>query len=183
MKKVVPVFLLLFWGLFANGQQRENGNYVFWPYNQYTDKIEFSESVSLPGTSADSLFTYASFFADTAFTGDRDSVNKDWTHKTVLCQGNYYIPTAEVGERGKGYVSYTLSIQCRSNYYRYVITNLVHYPMYEDGVIGGPLENDRTTSGGMLFPRQYWERTKTRCYYMILNTINQLKQAMNQVES
>ncbi|WP_170234037.1 hypothetical protein [Segetibacter aerophilus] len=50
------------------------------------------------------------------------------------------------------------------------------------GVVGGPLENEKTVSGGILFPRQYWDEQKAKCYYKIQTMIEKLKLAMAEGE-
>lgn len=133
----------------------------------------------MPGFSADALYANAKNFADNSFKELRDGIVANDTTKTVTCTGAFFIPVAELGERGKGYIRFTLTIWCHKNAYRYMLTDLQHFALNADGVVGGPLENEKTASGAILFPRQYWNAEKARCYYRIQNTIERLKEAMN----
>lgn len=167
----------------CSAQGRDNyGNYFFWPYNEATQKIEFSDVVNTPEASTDTLYSIAKHFIKNTFNSRKDTLYQDDSSKMLFCKSAWFIPVEELGERGKGYISFTLLIECKYHYYRYSLTNLEHFPACADCVVGGPLENEKTASGGMLFTRSYWEKQKTKCYLLIQATIQQLKDAMSKAE-
>jgi len=149
-----------------------------WPTDANTEKIDFSESVYVPGSEANTLYHNAQKFASKAFNGIKDTVVQNDTTRTINCKSAFMIPVEELGDRGKGYVSFTLSVWCHNNYYRYSLTNLEHFPLTANGVIGGPLENEKAASGAVVFPTKYWNDQKAKCYYRIQTTIEQFKEAM-----
>lgn len=179
MKKLLMLLLVLSTAL-STIAQRKDENIFYWPYNDNTEKIEFSGLIFSPGKSADSIFKNAKDFARQTFTQQQDSILiLDSIQKYIVCRGSYYVNVDELGERGKGVISYTLQIVCKPQSYRYALSDLRHFPLYQNGVVGGPLENDRAASGGMLFPMSYWDRTKSTCYKMILATLQEMKQSID----
>ncbi len=176
MKTVLSAIAGLIFTVSSFGQQRAN-NYFIWPIDN-TDKIVFSEVVNMYGSDENTLYANAKHFAAKTFRGERDTIMQNDTTKTIVCKCAFNIPVPQLGERGEGFVSFTFSISCSKNFYKYSLTGLQHFPKNENGVIGGPLENDRAASGGMLFPPKYWEEEKAKCYYRIETTIEQLKEDM-----
>lgn len=176
------ISLILILGLFTTLKvfSQENDNYYFWPYNNYTEKIEFSESVHIPEANEDTLFNNAKAFVEKTFRSEKDTIFvEDATTKTIVCKGNFFVNATQLGDRGKGYISFKLSINCVENSYRYSLTNFEHSAMTKNGVFGGALENETAAIGGRLFPSRYWSQQKARCYYLVQTTIEQLKEAMS----
>ena len=176
MKLFLSTFIIISFSLQCFAQQRSG--YVMWPYGA-DDKIEFSETINPQGTTGDSLYLLAKSFVSRKFNTDKDSVTIIDPRRTIICKGSIYLPVDELGDRGKGYVGFTLTISCHYRGYRYTLTNLEHFPQNPDGVAGGPLENDRAACGGSLFPMRYWNNEKTKAYYYIQTTIESLKEAMS----
>jgi hypothetical protein len=172
------LIVVLFLSFQSFSQHTES--FYFWPFNNYTQKIDFNESVNMPNANADTLFNNARAFITAHFRSQKDTilVENDTTN-TIICKGAYFVNAEQLGERGKGYIGFTLSIECRYNSYRYSFSNFEHYPLRSNGVFGGPLENETAACGGRLFPSRYWNEQKAKCYYMVQTTIEQLKEAMN----
>lgn len=148
-----------------------------WPYGS-KDKIEFTETVYPPAANADSLFNLAKSFIISKFNSERDSIMTIDNKRTIVCKGSILLPIPELGERGKGYIRFTLTISCYYRGYRYTITNLEHLAQNPDGVSGGALENDKAACGGALLPMRYWNNEKSKAYYYIQSTIESLKESM-----
>ena len=153
------------------------GTYFMWPYGT-DDKIEFTENIYFPYASTDSLYSIAKSFVSRHFATSLDSVVTNDNKRTIECNGVFYLPIDELGERGKGYVGFRLIIACRNRAYKYVIKNLVHFPKNPDGVAGGALENDLPSKTGSPFPMRFWNQEKAKAYYYIENTIEALKESM-----
>lgn len=178
MKTVLVAVCTLFFSFHSSAQSRQE-EYILWPTDANTEKIVFSESVFMPGATANILYANAIRFAKNAFKGEKDSIIQNDTTKTLFCKSAFFIPVEELGERGKGYISFSFSVWCHKNSYKYQITDFEHFPVNADGVVGGPLENDKAASGNMLFPPKYWNDQKAKCYYRVQTTIEQFKEAMN----
>ncbi len=154
-------------------------DYYLWPYNEKTNKVEFAESVRVQGIVGDSLFSYARQFLTTTFnTGTDTLISEDTSTNVVVCKSSIHLPVKELGERGKGYISFKFLIRCRNNNYSYSLTNFEHLNSSPDGIAGGPLELEMPAVGGRTFPKRYWNDYKARCYFAIQNTLEQLKDAM-----
>lgn len=177
MKTVLVILGLLC--AFHSSAQRRQEEFILWPTDVNTEKIVFTESVYSPQNDANALYANAKRFASIAFKAERDTVIHNDATKTITCRSAFYIPVEELGDRGKGFISFTFSIWCHKNSYRYALTDLQHFPLNADGVVGGPLENEKAASGAVLFPRQYWNAEKAKCYYHIQTTIERFKEAMN----
>lgn len=163
--------------VFSSSAQRE---FIMWPTDA-NDKIVFSESVFVPELDVNTLYANAVRFAKNNFKGIKDTIIQNDTTKTVFCKSAFFIPIEELGERGKGYISYTFAVWCHKNSYRYQMTDFQHFPLNADGATGGPLENEKAASGAMLFPPRYWNDEKAKCYYRIQTTIEKFKETMNKV--
>lgn len=174
MKTVLIVISGLILVLDSFGQRQ----FIMWPIDEKTEKIVFSESVSVPGLTAASVYANAKKFVSNTFTGERDTIIQNDTAKILSGNGTFYIPIEQLGERGSGYISFTFIIWCRDNYYKYLLTDLKHFPLKPNAVFGGPLENEKAASGAVGFPAQYWNEQKAKCYYRIQTTIEKLKEAM-----
>lgn len=174
MKTVLPVICGLFLA-FSSAAQRE---FIMWPTDANTNKIVFTESVYRSETNVATLYANARKFATNNFKGEKDIIILNDTTKTITCKSAFFIPVDELGERGKGYISFTLAVWCHNNSYKYNLTDLEHFPLHSNCVVGGPLENEKAASNAMLFPPRYWNAQKAKCYYRIQTTIEKLKQAM-----
>ena len=175
MRTVLLVVCLMICA-FNSSAQRE---YIMWPTDSKTDKIVFTESVYRPGANATTLYSNARQFITNNFKGEKDTIILNDSTKTAACRTAYFIPVPELGERGKGYISFTITIWCHNNSYKYNLSDFQHYGLTPDAVTGGPLENERAASGSVLFPGRYWNEQKAKCYYRIQTTIEILKQAMS----
>lgn len=155
-------------------------DFYLWPYNEKTNKIEFAESVYLPGISGDSLFSNAKRFITENFNSENDTlISSDTSINAIISKCSLHIPVKELGSKGIGYISFRFYIKCRNNQFHYSMTNFVHSASASDGISGGPLELDLALSGGRAFPRRYWNDYKAKCYYVIQTTIDRIKGAMN----
>lgn len=155
-------------------------DFYLWPYNEKTNKIEFTESVYLPGMKGDSLFSNAKKFIADNFNSENDTIiSADTSTNVIICKSSLHIPVKELGNKGIGYISFRFYIKCRNNQFHYSMTNFEHSSSSSDGISGGPLELDMASAGGRAFPRRYWNDYKARCYYAIQTTIDRFKGAMN----
>jgi hypothetical protein len=178
MKTVMFVLTVLACGFHSSAQRREEA-FIMWPTDTKTEKIVFTESVYVPQFDATTLYASAYKFVSRTFKGEKDTIVRNDTTKTITCRSSFFIPLEELGDRGKGFVRFTFSIWCHKNSYKYMMTDFEHVALNPDGVIGGPLENEKAVSGAMLFPRRYWNEQKAKCYYRIQTTIEQFKEAMS----
>jgi hypothetical protein len=174
MKTALVVLLSGFFCLQAQAQRRSD--LIFWPYN-FNNKIQFAEKISLPESNVDALYTTAKEFAFRTFRNEKDTVLTNDAARSIVCKGNFYVDVPELGDKGKGYFAFTLTIHCRYKSVGYTITDFYHRALNEGGVYGGVLENDKAASGGVLFPRHYWHKVKSECYYKTQTTIEQLKES------
>lgn len=159
--------------------QTQRAGFIMWPTDARTEKIVFSESVYMPDASLTTLYSNAKRFVASTFQGKNDIVIANDSTNTISCKSAFFIPVEELGERGKGYISYTFTIWCHNNAYRYSLTDLEHFPLNPGGAAGGPLENERAVSGGASFPMKFWTEEKGKCYFLIQDILEGLKQAMN----
>lgn len=176
MKSYLPILLFILLGPNLFGQSRLD--YYMWPYGD-SNKIEFSETVYLSKTNSDSIYQIAKAFVSNKFKSDKDSTSFMDYKKTVYCKGNIFLPIETLGERGNGYIRFTLTISSYYKAYRYSLTNIEHVAQNPDGVSGGALENDRAACGGVTLPLRYWNEEKAKAYYYIQTTIESLKEYMN----
>ncbi len=176
MKLFLSTFILFSLSFQSFAQPRSG--YVMWPYSA-DDKIEFTETIHPPGISGDSLYILAKSFIAGKFNSPKDSTTILDPQRTIICRGSINLPVDELGDRGKGYIGFTLTISCHYHAYRYTLTNFEHFSQNSDGAAGGPLENERAACGGALFPMRYWNNEKTKAYYYIQTTIESLKEAMS----
>jgi len=174
--KTVLLVICGFFVAFNSFAQRE---FIMWPTDSKTDKILFTESVYNPEASLATLYGNAKKFATNNFKGEKDTIIPNDDTRTLTCKSAFFIPVEELGERGHGYISYTLTISCHQNSYKYVLSDFQHFGLNSNCVVGGPLENEKTASGPMAFPSRYWNAQKAKCYYRIQTTIEKLKQAMS----
>lgn len=174
----MKTMLLAVLGFFLPYNSSAQRNLIMWPTDSKTEKIVFSESVYIPKADVTTLYANAKKFATNSFKGEKDTIIQNDTTKTITCKSAFFIPVEELGERGKGYIKFDLVIWCHKNAYKYILSNFQHLPLNRDGVVGGPLENNKTASGPVLFPALYWNAQKAKCYYRIQTTIERLKQAM-----
>ena len=176
--------LLVMCGLVCAMNAMSQRGYIMWPTDSKSEKILFTESVYNPEANITTLYANAKKFAADNIKGEKDTIIVNEINKTLTCRGSIYLPVEELGERGYGYIGFTLMIWCRQNSYKYNFTDFEHHGLNADCVNGGPLENDKTASGPVLFPSRYWNAQKAKCYYRIQNTIEKLKHAMaEQAES
>ena len=176
--RFVFLILLLFYFTTTTFAQRED-RYFFWPVDEATQKIIFREVVYATGVSAADLYKSAKIFAYNNFRAEKGQyIIENDTIKTVLAKGIHHVDVPELGDRGKGFITFEITVRSVDNSYKYSITNLEHFSSVEKGVIGGPLENDKPISNGMLFPRRYWEQLREKCYYYTEMLIEQLKESM-----
>lgn len=177
MKKVTLLVMLIPISLISNGQRDDR--YYYWPIDTVTQKIAFTEVVYILNTPAEKVFNSARNYIANTFNKEKEEIlSINDTTYTVVAKGAFMTAVPQLADRGKGYITFRLTLICRDHNYRYTLTDLQHYPLREDGVVGGPLENEKTISGGMLFPRKYWEWQKEQCYYYVQNIIEQMKEAM-----
>lgn len=175
--KIFLSALLLFTTYYQCCAQQRTG-YIMWPYSP-KDKIEFTETINPPFANADSLYILAKSFVNKKYKTERDTITINDQRRTVVCKGTFNMPIDELGEKGKGYIGFTLTISCHYRGYRYTITDLAHYAQNPDGAAGGPLENDRAACGGSVLPMRYWNNEKSKTYYYIQTTIESLKESMS----
>lgn len=165
----------------STGWTQEKFDFYLWPYNEKTNKVEFAESVRLQGFNGDSLFSHAKQFLKNNFNTENDTIiSEDTSTNVVICKSSLHLSVKELGERGKGFISFKFLIRCRNNNYSYSLTDFEHRSTVPDGISGGPLELDMPTAGGRAFPKRYWNDYKAKCYFAIQNTLEQLKEAMQQ---
>ena len=162
-------------GLHAFSQRRSE--FIMWPYGN-NDKIQFAETITHPNATTDSIYGIAKRFILSRFAGELNQVSIDDQKHLIYLKGSYLIPVEELGERGKGYFSFTLNISCYNRGLRYKMTDFKHLGLNPDCVYGGALENETAEIGGALFPRKYWQNLRSRVYYRIQTTIEQLKEAI-----
>lgn len=175
LKKALILIIIVFFGNAHVFAQRQ---YVLWPYDATSGKIVFNESIHIPAANKKALYENALKFVSGRFKNEKDTIVLNDAETTILCKGTFYLPIKELGERGNGFVHFNLMIWCNDQSYKYSITDLEHFAANINGVIGGPLENEKATSGGVLFPLRYWNEQKGKCYYQLQTTIEQLKEAM-----
>ena len=176
MKVFLFILLIILFGFKGFNQQRFE--YFMWPYGA-NDKITFTETVNVLSSTPDSLFSVTKSFVANKFHSDRDTTIAIDQRRTVVCKGVIPISVPQLGERGIGFIGFTLTLASYHKSYRYSITDIEHFPEFENGVIGGPLENDRPKSEGKLFPTRYWNEEKAKAYYAIQTTIESLKEYIN----
>ncbi|HEX8460451.1 MAG TPA: DUF4468 domain-containing protein, partial [Segetibacter sp.] len=178
MRTLLPVMLVIFFQLESSAQFKRN-QIIMWPVEDSTDKIVFYERVNIPGANEDAIYRAAKTYLANTFKSEKDTITSNDNTKSITCKGAFFIPVEQLGERGKGYVAFTLLVNCISNSFYYKLNNLHHFPLTKNCVYGGPLENDKTISGGMLFPQKYWNEEKAKTFYKIQTTIEQLKETIS----
>lgn len=152
-------------------------DYYMWPYGK-NDRIEFTETIYLPKSNTDSIYSKCKAFIINKFNSERDSLIAYDRKRTAVCKGVFFIPIPQLGEKGNGYIGFTLTISAYNRSYRYTFTNFEHFSSHPDGPSGGPLENDRPASGNKPYPMRYWNEEKAKAYYYIQTTIESLKEYM-----
>ncbi len=174
MKPILFVFALAI-GHSSFAQQRDD--YYMWPYGS-NDKIEFTETVYLPKSNTDSLYILSQNFLLNKFNSDKDSIATIDNKRIAFCKGVFFIPIIQLGEKGNGYIGFTLTISSHNKSYRYSFTNFQHFAQHPDGASGGALENDYPAKGNTPYPLRYWNEEKAKAYYYIQTTIESLKEYM-----
>lgn len=178
MKKALFSLFTVLVSLTAISQDKFD--FYLWPYNDKTNKIEFTESVHIPNAFGDSLFSNATRFLTETFNSENDTLlSADTSTNIIIYKSSLHIPVKELGNRGIGYISFKFYIKCRNNQFNYSLTNFEHLSSTADGISGGSLELEMAIAGGRAFPRRYWNDYKARCYFAIQTTIDRLKEAMN----
>lgn len=175
MKTVMLVLYSLGFAISAFAQR----NIILWPTDTNTDRIIFSESVSLAGKPAAEIFKKAKDFTVKKFAAESDTVVVNEAKRTVSAKGRFVLPIETLGERGKGYISYLLIIWCHRSSYKYAITDLEHVAINADGVVGGALEGNKPASGVMAFPIRSWNDIKAKTYYRVQTLIEDIKRSMS----
>lgn len=181
MRIVLPAVLFIFFSIPCFSQRAHEDEYFLWPVDASTQKIVFSESVNMQNASQDSLYASAKQFLVNTFKSNKDTIFANDAAKKLVCRCSFFIPVEQLGERGKGFVHFTFSIDCSKNSYKYSLSDFEHFPLKSDGVAGGALENDNAACGRLAFPTQYWDDQKAKCYYRIETTIERLKETMAKV--
>jgi hypothetical protein len=181
MRIVLSAVLLIFFSIPCLSQRPHEDQYFLWPVDVNTQKIVFSESVNMQTASQDSLYANAKQFLMNTFKSNKDTIFANDASKKLVCRCSFFIPVEQLGERGKGFVHFTFSIDCSNNSYKYSLSNFEHLPLKSDGVAGGALENDNAASGRLAFPNKYWDDQKAKCYYRIETTIERLKETITKV--
>jgi len=161
---------------FLSSAQRNN-LYYYWPINSATQKIDFAETVYVVNTDANTLLKNADVYLKNHFKTERDTITIDSLANQITCSCAYATTVPQLNERGKGYVSFTLTLTTYKNAYRYSLTNLEHHALSSDDVAGGPFERDKSISG-YLFPKKYWDEFKATSFYTIQTTLEGLKETM-----
>ncbi len=175
MKSLILFLFFTAVGYYGFGQQRND--YYMWPYGN-NDKIEFSETVYLPKSNTDSLYILSKTFLSNKFNSERDSIVLRDNKRTAFCKGVFFIPIPQLGEKGNGYIGFTLTISSHNKSYRYTFTNFEHFSQQPDGPSGGALENDKPYNSKSPYPIRYWNEEKAKAYYYIQTTIESLKEYM-----
>lgn len=175
MKKVLLASVCLCFCTFSFAQR--NNLYFYWPINSTTHKIDFAETVYIVNADAATLSKTAEAYLKNHFKSERDTIATDPSSNEVTCKGVYLVSVPELGQRGEGYISFTLALTTYKNAYRYSLTNLEHHPLNDDDVTGGALEREKSLSG-YLFPKKYWDDLKGKCFYTIQTTLEGLKETM-----
>ncbi|MDB5191902.1 MAG: hypothetical protein JWQ96_1465 [Segetibacter sp.] len=174
MKRGLLVSIGLFISICSFSQRN---NYYVWPIDTATKKIVFTEAAYLLNADAATILNAASSFLTRSFRNPNDSVFIDSLSNTVYAKASYNLPVEQIGERGKGYVSFDVTIWCNKNWYKYSFTNFQHLPATPNDATGGPLENEKAISGYQ-FPKKYWDELKAKAYYRIQTTIEGLKETI-----
>lgn len=181
MKAFIPTLLLLT-ASFSSFAQRDQNNVFMWPEDPSTQRYVFKGNGYVPGATQESIYNTAKAFLARTFKSDKDSIVADDANKTIHAKCAYFIPVEKLGERGKGYISFTFSIKCSDRFYKFSLANFEHIALTENDLAGGWIENERPTAGGWVFPIQYWNDLKGKTYYHITTTIERLKEAMYKAE-
>lgn len=167
-------------GVFFAFNSISQRQFIMWPTEGNTDKIVFTETVYRLNTNASVLHSNAIKFATSNFKGEKDTIVVDNSARIISGKSAFSIPVNELGERGKGIVTFNFQISSHNNYYRYRLSNFQHAGLNANSIVGGPLENEKAASDQMLFPRTYWNELKAKCYYTIQTTIEKLKLTMSE---
>jgi hypothetical protein len=175
MKKVLLVSMCLFFWVFSFAQR--NNLYFYWPLNSTSQKIDFAETVFVNNSDAATLTKIAEAYLKYHFKSERDTIVTNPSTNEITCKGVYIMSVPELGQRGEGFVSFTLTLTTYKNAYRYSLSNLEHHPLNDDDVSGGPLEREKSLSG-YLFPKKYWDELKRNCFNTIATTLEGLKETM-----
>lgn len=174
----MKIVLLVLCAVFCAYNSFSQRQFIMWPTEGNTDKIVFSETVYRLNTSVTVLHANAIKFANNNFKGEKDTIVVDNSAKTISGKSAFFIPVNELGERGKGFVSFSFQIWSHNNYYKYRLADFQHVGLHAGSIAGGALENEKAASDQMLFPRTYWNELKAKSYYRIQTTIENLKLAM-----
>lgn len=177
MKRVAMTVIILNTCLLSYSQR--NNEFFFWPVNPSTEKIEFAEVVYVQAN-AKTLYNRASAFVAKTFVSERDSIlEQDESKHTITARGSYVANVEALGERGKGFVTFALTIRCNEHSYNYSLTNFEHFPAKTNSVTGGRLEREVPLAGGYIFPTKYWYQLKAKCFYNVQMTVERIKEAMD----
>jgi hypothetical protein len=177
---VLPMVMLIISCYTGYGQAQRDNRFYFWPEDSLTHKYNFRGTVFLRGFYEQTIYKAAKAFVMNHFQNEDERIlYTNDTISTIACRGIYPIAVEPLGEKGTGYVSFKLTLECFDNGFLYSITDFEHASYKLDGAVGGPLERTKAISGGIALPNRYWNEVKEKCYYNIQLTIEQLKEFMD----
>ncbi len=180
MKNWVMFILLMLSGFKGVAQAGPGGVYYFWPQDTLTHKFSFRGSVYLRGFYENKIYSTAQkFLAKHIDKSDTAKINTNDTISTTWALGSFPVTIDQLGDKGVGFVTYRVTIECFDNGYFYTITDIEHSSTQINGAIGGALERDKASSGGLSMPKKYWDGVKEKVYYHIQNVIEHLKEYMD----
>lgn len=141
------------------------------PLNKESGMVEYSEVVSVDSTAAETLYSNAKLFiAEAARSAKEVTQMQDDATKTIIIKGNLVVDPLT-------YARCAITISCKDNRYKYIITDIVYVCRNPKANIGDtPIEREKMDM--LISSKKQWERIKTRIDNEVKSYIIQLKTGM-----
>ena len=164
LKSIVATIALAIVGLQAMAQDL--------PIDAETQKISFSEVVTVDGVSKDELFKRAAEWSKKYVKVLDNKADGKYTSKAII-KSKY--PAPMKGYFHEGELNGTVSIACKEGKYRYEITDLTHTSTRGNG---GKLENKIPECGKYTLTLEGWAAIRNQAKTEFPKVVESLKAAM-----
>lgn len=155
------------------------------PINSATDKIEYTDVITVENTGQETLFNRAKDYFNTYYTSEGSEITStDLNSFKIIGKTHSDLDAHVLYKTFKTMLRYTLTLETKDNKYRYIITN-IDFLMYPSDEYPNPYPE---TAEKVLIDEFYKDNGKIRKSYIpykehtirsIENEIKKLKEHMN----
>lgn len=172
MKKLFTIAIILF-ALPANAQN--------WPIDKETNKIMFTEVVTVDSATKNELYLRAREWFAKTYNNSKDVIQMDDKEAgKIVGKGAFKVYAHNMGLRDYGLVTYTISITAKDGRFKYELTDIYHTANggFAGSAAGGAIDNEKPACGNSWISQKAWSEIKLNCYDKCTSLIETIKPYM-----